>query len=207
MANDDAGREPCRGPDLEAIRAGDIGAFQALVDLHREPLLRVADRILIDPQLAEDAVQETFLIVFRQLGAFRGESSLGSWVMRIAINESLRLRARRPPMSDLPAAFPSTEEETLEQDEALRALDAAVDRLPLKQRLVFCLVQVEGMSRAEAASALDLAEGTVRFHLHAARTCLADRLRDFLPERPREERPHGDRHAGESSIAKGTSRP
>lgn len=178
------------GPDprshLEAIRAGSVEAFRALVDQHREPLLRVADRILGDPQLAEDAVQEAFLLVFRKIHAFREEAALGSWIMRIAINESLRLRSRRPKAGDSEqslaelAILDQEADQTPEKNEALGALDVAIDHLPMQQRLVFCLIQVEGMGREAAAAALDLTEGTVRFHLHAARKNLSRQLSQFL---------------------------
>ena len=89
--------QPWTPPSLAAARAGDDGAFAAVVEPHRRELLAHAYRMLGSAVDAEDAVQEALLAAWRGLPAFEGRSSLRTWLYRITTNACLRLTSRRPP--------------------------------------------------------------------------------------------------------------
>src|SRR5436190_16739739 len=80
---------------VERIRAGDRQAMEVLIRRHNRALYRTARAILRDDSEAEDAVQETYIQAFRALDRFRGESSLATWLTRIAANEALMRRRRQ----------------------------------------------------------------------------------------------------------------
>ena len=84
---------------VERAAAGDAAAVRAIMQRHNQRLYRMARSILRDDAAAEDALQSAYLNAFRSLAEFRGESSLGTWLTRIVINEALALaRSRKPPL-------------------------------------------------------------------------------------------------------------
>ncbi len=145
-------------------------AFEELVSQNQDKLLRTCYLYLRDRQLAEDAVQETFLKAYRSLPDFRGDSSQKTWLTRIAINtcrdlyrsEWFRHLDRRVTPEDLPergASFSSREE----------SLIVEVMRLPRKLREVTLLYYYHGMDEREIAEALDIARSSVSDRLSRAR--------------------------------------
>lgn len=154
---------------------GDDQAFAVLVRRHRERLWAVAVRIMSDPEEASDALQDAFLSAFRAAGRFRGEAQVSTWMHRIVVNachDRLRRRKVRP-------ATP-TEGETLDvlaNDQDLRGgsthdhasrtetrlvVRAAMEDLPLDQRMALTLVDMLGYRVEEAADILEVASGTVK---------------------------------------------
>ena len=101
---------------IAGVRAGDPGAFEALMRLYNRRLYRTARALLRDDAEAEDALQESYLAAFRALHGFRGESSLATWLTRIVVNECmarLRRQARRDnivPIQAAGAAFDHAQE-------------------------------------------------------------------------------------------------
>jgi RNA polymerase sigma-70 factor (ECF subfamily) len=116
---------------------------------------------------AEDAFQETFIAVARALPSFRGESSVTTWVHRIAIRVALKLRARRPVAVELDDATPASNPRAdhAETDAMSRALAS----LSFEHRLVMSLFAVAGLTHAEIAETLGVPEGTVWSRLHHAK--------------------------------------
>jgi RNA polymerase sigma-70 factor (ECF subfamily) len=182
---------------LEALRAGDDHAFEALVRQHGGRMFAVCRRILRSDEDAQDAVQEAFVSAFRALPSFAGSCLLGTWLHRIAVNASLmRLRSkrRRPEESieDLlpafkddghaavePRDFSPSALQLVESGETRAFVRACIDRLPDIYRVVVLLRDIEELDTSETAAVLDVTEGVVKVRLHRARQA----LRKLLAER------------------------
>jgi RNA polymerase sigma-70 factor (ECF subfamily) len=144
------GRPPAPSIDDRALVAavldGDREAFRRLVEREADSLVRACQRILGDHAEAEDAAQEAFVTAYRSLGTWRGEGTLGAWLMRIGVRIALRQAGRRRTVSWLdPSASGAGSERP---DPAARAADrAAIDAAPLTDPAVLSL-------RAERATEL-----------------------------------------------------
>ena len=185
---------------VERARAGDASAIEQLIRRYNRKLYRTARAILRDDAEAEDAVQEAYLQAFRNLATFRGDSSLGTWLTRIAANEALmRLRrnARRSEViplhddGDLPMEAATGEEVATPEREAMgnevrRMLEQQIDTLPDLYRTVFVLRAIEEMSVEETAAALSLPEATVRTRYFRARALLRTALERKVDDSLRE---------------------
>jgi RNA polymerase sigma-70 factor (ECF subfamily) len=185
-------------------RAGAAAAFRVITQRNNRRLYRVARGILGDDAEAEDVVQEAYLRAFENLGGFRNESSLTTWLTRIAINEAVGRKRKRRPMLDLDdldvadeqggarvLVFPgvsagSNPEADASRSEVRRFLECAVDDLPEAFRIVFVMREVEQMSVEETASQLRLRQETVKTRLHRAkrllRVALAEKLGSALQD-------------------------
>jgi RNA polymerase sigma-70 factor (ECF subfamily) len=186
------------GQLIEFARAGEPGAFRAIMQRHNRRLYRVARGVLGDDSEAEDVVQESYLKAFQGLAAFRGESSLATWLTRIAINEALGRKRKRRLMIDLSnldlideqgearvLIFPgvgagANPEADASRAQVRRLLERAIDDLPESFRVVFVLREIEQMSVEETASQLDILPETVKTRLHRARRLLREALRERL---------------------------
>jgi RNA polymerase sigma-70 factor (ECF subfamily) len=180
--------------DIELVRralARDETAVRTILAANNQRLYRLARGILRRDHEAEDVVQETYVRAFSHLADFRGESSLSTWLSRIAMNEALgRLRRERPgvELSSLPEGtleaqvirFPIAPTEDPEKSMAQRQIqhvvEAAIDELPEPFRLVFIARMVEGMSIEDTAELLSLKPETVKTRLHRARAMLRDNV-------------------------------
>jgi RNA polymerase sigma-70 factor, ECF subfamily len=176
--------------------AGDHGAFRAIMQRHNRRTYRVARGILGDDADAEDAVQETYIKAFENLAGFRGESSLSTWLTRIAINEALGRKRKRRTTVDLDQLetiegesrvlfFPgvaagSDPESNAARAQVRRFLEAAVDDLPELFRIVFVMREIEQMSVEETAAHLAIPPETVKTRLHRARRLLREALQAKL---------------------------
>lgn len=186
--------------DSELLRqasGGDFEAFSALVDRFQSRIYATARRIVGNRHDAEDVTQQAFLSVLDHLGDFRAESSVATWILRIATNHALKvLRKRRGLPTVALEAAPHVDEDSYatlphpefiaqwrdeparlaQQAEVRRLIEAALDELPAKYRLVFVLRDIEGLSVKEAAEALGLTEANVKVRLLRARLDLRERL-------------------------------
>ena len=182
-------------PLVHRARSGDYDAFEALVARHERRVYGLALRIAGQAADAEEVVQQTFLSVIEKLDGFREEAKFSTWLTRIATNHALALlrrnaRRRTLPLvedgsddgdEDLPhpqyiAQWQATPEEIASQHETQRLLKEALEELDEKYRLVFVLRDVEGLSTAEAAEALDITPSNVKVRLLRARLMLRERL-------------------------------
>jgi RNA polymerase sigma-70 factor (ECF subfamily) len=160
-------------PDLiDRAKRGDKEAFTALVVQLGDRLYSVAYRILRDAGRAEDAVQQTFLIAWRELPSLRDESRLEAWLYRLLVNacyaELRHTRRWQPGLRLVSLDVPSEDDAQLsvaDRDE----LERAFRRLSGEQRAVLVLHHYVGLSGAEIGTALGLSPGTVRSRLHYAR--------------------------------------
>jgi RNA polymerase sigma-70 factor (ECF subfamily) len=149
---------------------------------------------------AEDVLQETFLSAFKSIDRFEGRSSLSTWLYRIASNAALmRLRRNEPDQVSvdepverddgdlLPRQFFDfccLPEDDFLQDEAREQMNRAIDELPTTLRSVFVLRDVEGLSTAETAEALNLSESAVKSRLMRARLKLREQLSLYFSQGP-----------------------
>jgi RNA polymerase sigma-70 factor (ECF subfamily) len=177
-------------PDDEAVRrvrAGDRDAFRVLVERHQGRAFRLARRVLRDEEGARDAVQEAFLKAYASLDRFEGRSGFYTWLYRLVLNQCLDMLRRRrserrvdrqddddalenaaadPPQVSGVVFEPAAE--TM-RGELREKLAAAIATLPEAARQTLLLREVDGLSYAEIAEALDIPKGTVMSRLHYAR--------------------------------------
>lgn len=135
-------------------------------------------RLIPDPADAEDAVQETFLAVARGLPRFRGDSSVKTWIHRIAIRVAVRVRARARSHEHTPH---TTEPDEVEGAPRMHPVDRvtverAFDTLGYEHRLILSLFAVSGLTHPEIADVLGIPEGTAWSRLHIARQKLTAAL-------------------------------
>ncbi len=169
-----------------AFRAGDDAAFDALFERWAARLLRYLERMLREPAMAEELVQESFLRVYRARDRYEPEARFSTWLYRIATNlalNELRRPRRRDPHDSLDAedATPLAESQPATDDvvHARRVgedVEAALGTLPERQRVALWLSAVEGQSYAEVARALEVSEKAVKALVHRARVSLVARL-------------------------------
>ena len=172
--------------------ARESGAFRTIMKMHNQRLYRLARGIVRDDAEAEDIVQEAYFRAFTHLDAFRGDSTLATWLSRIVINEALgRLRKTRatgrfvatddPRQQAEIIPFPlnaSTDdpERAMAQRQILQLVERATDSLPDLYRMVFVARVIEGMSIEETAELLGVRPETVKTRLHRARSLLRKEL-------------------------------
>jgi RNA polymerase sigma-70 factor (ECF subfamily) len=156
---------------IRAAKAGDGSAFEDLMIATERRVALLAWRILGDAEEVKDALQETFLRVYRHLGRYDETRDFHGWLARITINVCRDLDRRRKkrgvfaPLEDVEAHVPSSS--------GLKAdLSRAIETLPERERLVLILSDVEGMTSEEAAAVLGNTAATVRVQLSKARAKL-----------------------------------
>jgi RNA polymerase sigma-70 factor (ECF subfamily) len=164
---------------IRAARAGDGAAFEEIMVLTERGVARIAWRILGDPEEVKDAMQETFLRLFRFLGKYDEKKDFVAWLSRIAVNVCIDLGRRRKqrPSVTLDDVAPPVSEATPIDDELIqrsnrRLLTRAIDELAPRERAAVLLRDVEGLSTHEVAAALGNSVATVRVQLSRARVKL-----------------------------------
>jgi RNA polymerase sigma-70 factor, ECF subfamily len=171
-----------------AVLRGDSSAFHELYSAYRDRIYNLVVYSIGDPLQAQDVVQTIFLNVFRGLGSFRFQSSLATWIYRIAHNECQNHhRARRGTHVPLEAILGSREEidtkfvshDQHAQHEREIIIQQTLMQLPFKMREVVVLRYIEGLSYEEMGRILRCAPGTVASRLSRALTELEERLRPF----------------------------
>jgi len=179
-------------------QAGDISAFEALVDTHRDKVYGLALRMTRSEADAAEITQDTFLSAYQHLKDFRGDAAFGSWVHRIAANNALmRLRHRRVvqaaeeelqspeftergSLAEYPVRDWSRDAEgKILNAELGQAIQEATDRLPEGYREVFLLKDVEGLSYEQIAEATGDSVPAIKSRLHRARLALREAIDRF----------------------------
>lgn len=161
-------------------------------------MLALAERLLRDRGLAEDAVQEAFLAAFRAMDRFEGRSSLKTWLHRITVNASLSALRRIKRLAEQPIdeflpefdryecrieapwSYLSSLESVMESEELRARVGEAIDTLPDAYRIVLQLRDIEEYDTREVADFLGIAEGNVKVRLHRARAALKKLLEPIL---------------------------
>lgn len=160
----------------------DTAAFEALYRRHSGNVYGLCLRLTSDRAVAEDCTQETFIQAWKNLAGFKGESGLGTWLHRIAVNQVLMLRRRgQAQKRHLEAVGQDWAVDVAADGKSPRPgtqvdLERAVGSLPQGARDVFVLCAVNGYSYEETSSFLGVAVGTCKAQLHRARRLLKERL-------------------------------
>jgi RNA polymerase sigma-70 factor (ECF subfamily) len=181
---------------VESSASGDMAAFEELVRRYDRKLLRIAQQMTRNLEDAQEVVQETFLKAYQGLSRFQRKSKFSTWLIRIAMNESLmKLRKRRRYAQELPLEYEDQDGEILPSDvadwspnpeqlygrsELQDILRNALEELRPALRVVFVLRDVEGLSIAETAAALDLHPSAVKARLLRARLQLRETLSKYF---------------------------
>jgi RNA polymerase sigma-70 factor (ECF subfamily) len=202
--SDEAAREEDRQL-LARAQDGDISAFEALVDAHRDKVYGLALRMTRSEADAAEITQDTFLSAYQHLKDFRGDAAFGSWVHRIAANHALmRLRHRRVAqaaeaelqgpeftergtLADYPVSDWSRDAEEKALDAELgTAIQQATDRLPQGYREVFLLKDVDGLSYEQISEVTGDSIPAIKSRLHRARLALREAIDEFYNRDSRE---------------------
>jgi RNA polymerase sigma-70 factor (ECF subfamily) len=161
---------------LRRCRQGDLVAWRQLYDQQFERVYRLVQRLGVPERDAADVCQEVFLRVHRGLGRFRGDAQIGTWLFRIALNESRRwgrLRGLRQALLALysrePHAVPGQPDEALARAEGWRELRGLLDQLKPKLREVFVLFEIEELALDEVSAVLNVGAETVKSRIKRAR--------------------------------------
>ena len=196
-----ANRKKIKDKDFELIQAINSGQFDRFPDIvkrYEQKLYNFSLRMCRDAADAEDAVQETFLNVFRYLKNFRYETKFKNWLYRVAASTCIKKRRKSKFAPErelsLDEFLPQDETEVPDQvprwalmpldkllnNELLDKINAAIHTLPEKYRLVIVLRDIEGFSTAETAQILNLSDANVKVRLHRARLFLRDKLKGYF---------------------------
>ena len=183
---------------VEQVRNGDVVAFEILLNRYQDRLTRLVSSILKDSRDTEEVVQDVFLTVFEKVDRFRGDASFSTWIHRIAVNAALMHKRRDKSGTDISlddvmpffddrdrlvtrvADWSEQTRDPVMQQEALQVIQAAVDQLDSKYRIVFVLRFGEGFSTEETARILDMSIPAVKSRLHRARLLLRKRLAAYF---------------------------
>jgi RNA polymerase sigma-70 factor, ECF subfamily len=187
---------------VERLRAGDRAAQTELVLRYQDRLVRQASELLRDHALAEDVVQETWLVVLETMGRFEGRSSLSTWLTGITLNRAKDMRRKRSRIVPIASRSESTErpdapaaafasqlaenelttepvaERTVLQRERSQALKLAIEALPDTQRSVVVL-ELHGCGPAQTRETLRISDLARRVRLSRARSRLREKLVRF----------------------------
>jgi len=181
---------------LAKAREGDPTAFSELVNQYSRKIYRLAKHITQNDSEAEDVLQETFLKAFEHLGDFQGQSKFYTWIVRIAVNESLmKLRKRKSDRTvplDEPietgedtvvreiAVWDENPEQQYSREEIGGILDEAIQSLKPAFRTVFVLRDIEELSTEDTAQALGISVPAVKSRLLRSRLQLREKLTRFF---------------------------
>lgn len=163
-----------REPDPQtgrAAAAGDLDAFEELVRAYQAPVWRFLRHLVVDPALAEDLTQETFLRAFVHLDGFGFRARFSTWLFQIARNlgvDALRRRTRRAELTRLLSPRPDPPSPELPAE-----MTAALASLSPRLREALLLIDVAGLTYREAGATLNVPEGTVKSRVYHARRQLA----------------------------------
>lgn len=177
---------------IRRFQSGDASAFVAIMNHYEPYILGLLTRLTGDRARGEDLCQETFLKALKGLSSFRLDSSLKTWLFRIAHNAVTDQVRGAGPGTDsleereeggLQARSPTPDPEArMEEAQVRRAIEEAMENLPRSQREVLHLFYWDELSVGEIAAALRMPEGSVKTLLFRGRNALRGRVLDLLPE-------------------------
>ncbi|MFQ3224370.1 MAG: RNA polymerase sigma-70 factor (ECF subfamily) [Lentimonas sp.] len=181
---------------VQRVQAGNVGAFDQLVQKYREHIFSVIYNMTSNREDASDLTQETFIKAFQAIARFKGKSSFFTWIYRIAMNSTmtfLKKCSRRRYISyenineevSTTEIFESLTAKTRTEKGALiqelqEKLNDSLQKLSPKHRTVVVLHEIEGLGHAEIAEITKTSVGTVRSRLHYAKQQLQSYLKDYL---------------------------
>ena len=169
--------------------AGDASAFNQLMAQHEQRMYAIALRMCKNREDAQDCLQEAMLRVFRAIGAFKGESSFGTWMYRITMNICLDELRRKKKIRDTsmdalldqgwsPSDMTGSPERKAMQHELRQTLHSAINDLPEDMRAAIILRDIHGCTYEEIAQTLEINVGTVKSRISRGREKLREKIRD-----------------------------
>jgi len=184
------------GKDKEAaiirrILGGEKELYEILVRRNNQKLYRVIRGYLKDESEIEDVMQDSYIKAYTKLYQFNLKAQFSTWLIRIAINESLAVLKKKGKLLhltnfshntdptfilELPDTVQLNPQEKMAQKEATQLLENAIDQLELKYRTVYLMKEVEGLSLKEIATALDLSLANVKIRVHRSKEMLKETL-------------------------------
>lgn len=166
---------------MQQLRKGSEAALRELIERHRERLFRLAYHLLNDRDDASDAVQETFIRLWKHARRYNPGQSLSTWLCTICARrcyDELRRRQRhRKILSDIPAE--NVQSDDLAADELLTLLHRTIATLPPKQRVVYQLREIECLSTDEVATATHMSADQVKANLFVARNSVREKMKEY----------------------------
>lgn len=178
---------------LNKLKKGDQSSFKELFDNYHAYIFNVCYRFVGDIHEAEDATQDVFIKIYRSIRKFRGDSSLSSWIYRIAVNTCLNLQRRKKfnyyvsldflmadKSSDQPFDVDNIPDVQLERAEKERIVQEAIRSLPARQQTAIILQRYEELSYEEIAEVMQTSIPAVESLIHRAREKLSAKLISFL---------------------------
>jgi len=152
-------------------------AFEEIYELYWQRIFRLCMGYVNDPDLAQDLAQETFIIVWQQLPKFRNESSVGTWIFRIASNNCLRQieKEKKFTKADLPVNLEEKKQESMEPQ--IQMLYQFISELPETDRIIISL-ELEEVKQAEIAHIVGLSESNIRVKIHRIKEKLTQKFRE-----------------------------
>jgi len=183
-----AGVESWADEDVIArVMAGEKELYEIIMRRYNQRLYRVARAILREDDEAEDVVQDAYVRAYEHLDQFLGRARFATWLTKIAVNESLARARKKNRVQELETMIPEEKESALtaataspeheaSRTEMARLLEGAVLCLPEHYRIVLMMRDIEEMSTADTAAALELSEENVKIRLHRARILLREEL-------------------------------
>lgn len=187
---------------VQRLKGRDEAALETLMDQYGARIFGLALRLTGNRQDAEEVLQDVFWRILQNIGSFRGESKLSTWIYRIATNTAL-MKVRGRPKSQLvlleeelgprmtedgmiaePVAdWTRLPSEEFERRELAQRIEEAINQLDPDYRIVFELRDIQGLSTEEACEVLELSVAALKSRLHRARLFLRKRLTDYLATR------------------------
>lgn len=179
---------------IERYLAGDVAAFNELMEAHEDRVFSICVRMLRDREAALDATQETFLTVFRKADRYKAQAAFSTWLYRVTVNtcyDHLRRQKRRQ-ADRLPEHHDHADPQSSDPFDAAELrpdIDAALADLSPEFRAAVVLVDLQGMSLQQASDTLEIPTGTVKSRLFRARRELSQSLGNLRPsaEHPTED--------------------
>jgi RNA polymerase sigma-70 factor (ECF subfamily) len=184
---------PLDGPDalsgvLEAARLGDLTAFETLMRRHERLVLVTALRLLGKMEDAQDASQEVFLRLYRNLGKVQASQNIAGWLYRVTVNVCHDVHRRRPdetPMDETaePVSRGADPQQAVTRQEQEKVLELSLRFLSHKERAALVLRDLEGLSTEEVARILGTSQATVRSQIFKARIKVKDFVERYFRRR------------------------
>ena len=171
---------------IQQCQQGNLDAFKSLYELQKQRIYNIAYRIHGDHEDAQDSVQDAFVIIYKKINSFRGDSAFSTWLYRIVVNTCLnnirKSKTRRTKdWVELSDADNIVEDASFDQHKPLEIiLDEEIQNLPPGYRAVFILYEIEGFSHQEISQMLNKSVGTSKSQLHRAKQLLQKRLKPYL---------------------------
>jgi len=182
------------------MKAGNTEAFDRIFELYQRKIYALAFNMTRNQMDAQDITQDVLLTIFRKIDTFQGKSAFSSWVYRITLNATyMKLRTKKKEQYvELDETLPSfnhagfqnekvsdwskSTDSLLFSNETKEVIEKAVDLLPEKEKVVFILRDVEGLSTEKVGDILDLTVPAIKSRLHRARLFLRKKLANYFDE-------------------------